>query len=446
MKNARGAELCKKVLSFAAGFACEVYMINSGEETAEASGGGIENVLRKETTGISIRVFKPGRQGFSYTTDLSTGGLERAAKDAIENCAYSGRDDNYAIPEPAEDTGAAVPVEVYDKSFSSVGMGVLEKTAMAMHDSALRYSPEIKRVFKSSAAKMEYEVFIESSRGVSKVQRGTLFSAGLEVVAERGEETQSGGEFGIKRFHGDLNAEEIAVIACRRALELLGAKKLKSMSIPVVLEPQVTAEFLGLVAEGLFADNVMRKKSVFASRLGQNVAAPCVTVIDDGTLPGGTGTEGFDAEGIPMKKKTLIENGNLKNFLHNDYTSRAMGTKSTGNAVRSLKEAPCVGISNFYMLPGRTERKELSAGAECMIVSGVIGMHTANPISGDFSVGINGTYFKNGEPLGPVSGMTMAGNIRDFLSNIEMAADDLTFYAGVGAPSVRIKKMTLSGD
>ncbi|NLC77635.1 MAG: TldD/PmbA family protein, partial [Clostridia bacterium] len=182
-------------------------------------------------------------------------------------------------------------------------------------------------------------------------------------------------------------------------------------------------------------------------KLGTQVCSSFISIIDDGALPGAIMSAPFDGEGVSTGRTALIEKGTLKNFLHNSYTATKDGVTSTGNAVRSFKSTPEVGTTNFFIEAGSVSRDELLSGIEQgFYVTEVMGMHTANPISGDFSVGASGLWIEKGKLTKAVRGVAIAGNLLSLLEQVDCVADDLTFFVGRGAPTVRIKEMTISGS
>ncbi len=235
--------------------------------------------------------------------------------------------------------------------------------------------------------------------------------------------------------------------AARRALSLLGAIPIESVKAPVVLESTVAQEFLSIMAGGFSADNVQKKRSLFQGRLDTAVAAPVVTVFDDGLLDGGLGTAPADDEAVPTGKKIVIQDGRLVLFLHNTYTARKDKTQSTGNAVRGgFKGIPGVGVTNLYIEPGKCSLEALiSQAGRGLLVTDVMGMHTANAVSGDFSVGATGFWIESGEKAYPVREITIAGNILDVMKNVDAVGSDLRFSGRIGSPSLLIKELSIGG-
>jgi PmbA protein len=251
----------------------------------------------------------------------------------------------------------------------------------------------------------------------------------------------------VKKFK-DLDPVKIGKEAAHRACQLLGAKVIKSQKIPLVLDPEIAAELLEVLVSPLTAEAVQKGKSLFLGKLEKSAAADKLTVIDHGRMENGLGTVPFDDEGVPTQETRLIEKGILKNYLFNTYTANKGGAKSTGNASRaSFMSTPDTGPTNLYISPGsRGPKSIVSSVKKGLYVTRVMGIHTANPISGDFSFGAAGIMIENGEKTHAVRGITMAGNLIEILMHIEEAGSDLRFFGSVGSPSLLIGGVSVSGS
>ncbi|NLK52699.1 MAG: TldD/PmbA family protein, partial [Syntrophomonadaceae bacterium] len=293
----------------------------------------------------------------------------------------------------------------------------------------------------------EYEVAIVNSLGLNAFYRGTFCGLYLVVVAQEPEDNQTGFAVQYRLRYTDLDPKQVGREAAAKAVRMLGARKIGTRRVPVVLDPYVATSFLGVLAPALTAEAVQKGKSLFAGKLGRSIGSEALTIIDDGTLPEGIASAPFDGEGVPSRRTVVLEKGNLNTFLYNTYTAARDQITSTGNGVRgSFKTTPEVGTTNFFIQPGPVAQKELIADIrEGLYVTEVMGMHTANPISGDFSVGAAGLWIKNGELTTPVRGIAIAGNLAEFLQGVEGVANDLTFFGGKGSPTVRIGQMAVSG-
>jgi PmbA protein len=219
------------------------------------------------------------------------------------------------------------------------------------------------------------------------------------------------------------------------------------MRCPVVLDNYVATEILEVLAPSFLAENVQKGKSLLAGRLGEQLFAPALRIRDDGTLPGGMATTPFDGEGVAHRDTVLVEGGELRGFLYDTFYACRDGKQSTGNATRGgVKSAPHMGVTNFFVERGDSPAGALLAGIGTgVLITDVMGMHTANPVSGDFSVGAAGFLIENGAVAGPVKGFAIAGNILELFRNVELVGDDLRFFGAVGAPSLRIAALDVSG-
>jgi PmbA protein len=318
---------------------------------------------------------------------------------------------------------------------------------MALERETFAVDKRIRRIRKASAGFSESETLIMNSSGAEAQYQGTACSSSIEAVAEDEGEQQAGSDFDVARFYRKLRIEDVGRKAAQRALDLLGARRIDSTKAPVILDADVAGEFLSVMASGVLAENVQKGKSLFTGKLGQEVVSPLVTIDDDGLLEGGMGSAPSDDELVPAKKKVVIDQGRLALFLYNTYTAAKDRTESTGNGVRGgFKGVPSVGVTNFYIRPGGHTLDEMIASLERgLFVTEVMGMHMANAISGDFSVGATGFWVEKGRKVYPVREITIAGNILDLMKNVDAVGSDLRFQGRIGSPSIRIKELSIGG-
>ncbi|HYM09701.1 MAG TPA: metallopeptidase TldD-related protein, partial [Bryobacterales bacterium] len=221
--------------------------------------------------------------------------------------------------------------------------------------------------------------------------------------------------------------------------------KVETRRVPVVFEPRAARTLLDSLFEAVSGESVYRHASFLAGKLGETVAAPGVTVIDDGTMPGGFGTSPFDDEGIPTRRTVIIEAGVLRNYLLNTYTARKLNLRTTGNASRSLAGNPGIGPGNFFFEPGPHPPAQILASvADGFYVTELMGFGV-NLVTGDYSRGAAGLWIRNGEPAFPVHEVTIAGNLNQMLRDIEMIGSDLEFRGPIAAPTLKIREMTVGG-
>ena len=389
---------------------------------------------------VAIRVLERQSCGFSYATSLDPTEIEEAAERALETAGVMEADPAFSFPEKSTYPSWAPP-EVRELS-AEEGLSLLEEVEKA----ALSYDPRVKRLQEVGLKQRSTTIFLANSLGVEVSVTLPGFSLVAVAVAEKDGEAQMGWEWQAGLRPEAISASAVGEEAARRAVARLGAKILSSAKLPILLPPHVAVDFLDLVSNALCGDQVVKGKSFLAGKLGRKVFSPLLTVVDDGLLPAGLESRPFDDEGYPQETKVLINEGVLERFLFDVYWGNKAGAGSTGNARRgSFKSPPTVEVTNFFIKPGSHSREELLSGAPKVLeVLEILGMHTADPVSGDFSVGVSGLLYENGIPR-PITGMALSGNIFELFQKVEAVGNDLRFYGSTGSPSILIGELDLSG-
>jgi PmbA protein len=425
--------------------AAEVFLRSYSSTTIEVKDQRVDAFDRAKDIGAGLRVLVKGRLGFAFTTDLSDAAIKTLTQAAITNAQNTEPDPFLSLPE--KPSTAYGQTTIYDPELVNLSEKDKIERVMAMEREAFAIDSKIKRIRKASAGFSDSETLIMNTNGAEVSYQGTACSSSIEVVAEDKGESQAGSEFDVNRFYRKLEIEEVGRRAARRALDLLGAKHIDSVRAVVVLEAPVAQEFLGLMASGFSAESVQKKRSLFINKLGKEVASPVITVLDNGLLEGGLGSAPSDDELVPVTKKTIINNGRLALFLYNTYTANKDKTVSTGNGMRGgFKGLPGVGVTNLYIEPGKESLEDLLKSLDKgLFVTEVMGMHTANAISGDFSVGATGFWIEKGKRAYPVREITIAGNILDLMRNVDAVGSDIRFSGRIGCPSLRVKELSIGG-
>jgi PmbA protein len=395
-----------------------------------------------------VRVFTDSRMGFAYTSDLTATGLKRVVDQALDACRYNEPDEHNGLPELATLDGMPGLVAADFEARS-----VEDRVAMALELDRLTAAQnrEVKRTAGAVYQDERGRVELYNTRGLRAWYDATVAFAYVEAIAERGEEMQSGFSFTYGRSASALDLQACAVEAADRGARLLGASQVPSRTVPVLFEPWAAAELLGTLASSISAEAVQKGRSLLAGRLGETVASPCITVIDDGRRADGMASRPWDGEGVSTQRTVIIDGGVLRSYLHNTYTARRDGTaRSTGNASRgSHKSTPELAPSNLVLVPGEESGEALLRRmGDGVLISDVHGLHTVNPVTGEFSLGINGFLVADGQRGAPVREMTVAGTILGLLQSVEAVGSDLRFMVGggfVGAPSLLVREMTISG-
>jgi PmbA protein len=239
--------------------------------------------------------------------------------------------------------------------------------------------------------------------------------------------------------------ENIGAEAARRTLRRLNGKRVPTQQVPIVFAPEMARSLINNIFEAANGDSIYRGASFWTGRLGEQVASPNVTVIDDGTLPGLFGTAPFDGEGLPTRRTVVIEKGVLKNYLLNTYTGRKLNMPSTGNASRGLAGTPGIGAGNLFLQKGSVSPEQLLADVKAgFYVTELMGFGV-NLVTGDYSRGAAGLWIENGELTYAVEEITIAGNLKEMFNNVTVIADDLIFRGAVASPTLRIDGMIIAG-
>lgn len=440
--------LAERVLADAApGEAMEVVTSWSLETEVRAYNGQVEHLISSDTAGVGVRILTDGRQGTAWAGGLDEESLRSCVSEARDNLRFASSDPNAGLAEP--DGCEVAPLDLFDERLA--GESTESKIALALELERLALAADGRIVGIESAdyADATSAAAIVSSNGIRACSSETTTYLGAYVLADDGSGTTSGFGFSVGRSGADLVPEVAARDAVERAIAQLGAVKVPSQRLTVVLDPYVTSQFIALVAEMLAGDAVVRGRSPFADRVGETVGSRLLTLFDDAVNPLAPTASEVDGEGLACRRVPLIEAGTLSGFMHNSYSARCAGTTSTGSAQRSsLQSPPSVGPFVVSLAPGATAAADiLGAVGQGVLVRELTGLHSGvNTISGDLSVGIEGLLIRGGELAEPVAEVTIASTIQKMLANVSAVGSDLTYFpweaTGV---TLAIDDMTLSG-
>ncbi len=440
-------DLAESVVGLAvAGEQLEVVVVHERETEARAYGGEVESLTVAESRGVGVRVVSGNQQGFAYTGTLDRDAVEEALAEARDNMSFATPDEYCGVAEP--DGVAPADLDLY--SLALPGHPTDDKVAMALELERLTLSADERIIGIESAEYSDSvsEAAVATTTGIRSTSRETGCFLSAYALAEQDGETQTGFGFSLGREPGDLDIEIASREAAERATRMLGAVKPPSGRLTVVLDPWVSAQFLGIVGGTLSGEMVQKGRSLFAERLGDNVAAPGVTLIDDPTDVCAFTASATDGEGLATRRNVLIDGGRLDRFVHNSQTARRAGTVSTGSAVRGYSSTPGAGVRAVSVVPGTLSQADLVAGIDDgILIQGVSGLHSGvNPVSGDFSTGAEGIRIRGGQLAEPVREFTIASTIQRMLLDIEAIGCDLQWLPMKAAGVTRvIGELTISG-
>ena len=426
------------------GVAGEVYLERSASTIITVHDGKIESLVQRGALGAGLRVFEGGRTAFQFTADLSPEGLIRAIETARAIAPHTKQDEANVLPVIA----ASVPPLVnHDPAVGETPVTTKMEIARAVERAARAESPKIERTREASYQDFLGRISIANTDGGRTSHEASRCYAAIELAATERGSSQTGNCVGWALGPQDLDPVSVGREAARRGLRKLGATQPRTARTTVVLDPEAAAGLFGSLA-GLFsAEAVLKKRSLFAGRLGETVASTAVTLVDDGGIAGGFSSAPVDGEGSPTGETVLIAKGALRAYFQSAYTARKMGVAPTGNGVRgAYTNAPEPSPTNLYLRPtGITREALLASVATGIYVTEWMGLHTVNTTTGDFSLGATGVTIESGRLGGGVDRMAISGNIASLLGSVEAVATDLVFLVQGGGATVLLRDVSISG-
>lgn len=404
--------------------------------------------LAKESliSGIGIRAIVNGAVGFSSTNDVER--IEEAALLAVKSAKVRGSDPQWSgLPwkkKPAPVRG------IFDKKLVDIEIeSCIDYTSELIKgaQSVSSVKPTSGHFICGSATKL-----ILNSNGVEIKEEDTIVEASVDTITKDAP-LSTASEFDISRKL-DIDFHKIGEKASLLALRSQNGVSAQTRDCAVLLEPLAFADILeNTLVASLNADNVQKGRSALIGKMNTKIATEELSIIDDGTLEGGIGTSSADDEGMPSRRNEVLKNGMLSSFLYDCYTAGKEKKESTSNAVRestgnsvrpSYTATPSIGIRN--MIIEHPSFDVIGETKDGVIVNTLIGAHTANPISGDFSVEARNSFLiKNGEIASPIKSMMISGNIFEVLKNIDGVGNDVRKVGNVITPTVRAAKMRVVG-
>lgn len=418
------------------------------EFEVKVADGAIVTLTQATSKGLGLRVFVDGRMGFCSTSDFRKDSLQHAVSRAVAMGREAAQDEHngLAVVEGGHQQ-AGKELDLYDPAVPALSTDTKIEWAHSLEAAARESHPAVTKFRDSGVSSGESQSVLATSTGATRAIRGTGISIWSNPIAEKDGELQTEVWWDSRTHLGDLESvESVGRKAGQRAARMLGAKPIKTQAIPVIFEPHLAAGLLGGILGALNGDMVYKRASFLADLLGQEIAAPRLTLIDDPLLPRRTGSAPFDGEGLATSKKTLIDGGKLTTFLYDSYTARKAKTEPTASARRSYASLPTAGCFNLYVAPGQDDPKEIVAGCDkAFVITRGLG-RGVNTVSGEYSRGANGLWIEGGEIIHPVQEVTIAGDFLTMLKGIDRVGSDLQMRGSSGAPTLRIAEMTVSGS
>ena len=408
--------------------------------------GQVETLKESGSRALGVRVFVGQRAANTSTSDLSPEGVEHLVRGAIELAKITSEDPMGGLPAADELGQRTEELDLYYEDVYSLPNEERIEMARRGEKAALDFDPRLTNSDGSSFdASIGHKVLANSLGFVGEYRSSYCSISVAPIATDEAGNMQRDYWYSVARTLGKLDSpEEVGRIAAERTLRRLG--RVKTQKAPIVFDRQTSGALLDHIFDAVNGDAIYRHASFLAGKLGQPIFGKNVTIVDDGTRRGGFGTRPFDGEGVPTRRTTVVEQGELKSYLMNTYTAKKLGLKTTGNASRGLAGTPGIGNGNFYLEPGAKSQEEIIKGIkQGLLVTEFLGFGV-NLVTGDFSRGASGMWIENGELAYPVEEITVAGNLGEMFANIAEVGSDLVWRSSVACPTLHIEGMTIAGE
>lgn len=454
--------LLKKAMGLGADMA-EVYVSEGQSIKAESKKLDLHALDQSKGFAYSIRTIKGGNLGFSYSNDPD--GADMVVRAAIDSMQFTSADEFNELPE-AQD--GYPEMDISDPLIREIDSTRAVQYAKMVEKAALEHDDRIKRIRKASASFASSETLIMNSKGLRHWYAATSCSASIMAVAEAGkggksgngddaepdsnesiQDSQMGWGFDSGRFVSDIDYTRVGREGARRAVDMLGAGRPEPQRTSLLVDNSVAAELLSVLASMMSADNVQKKKSLLAGKVGQLICSPHVNITDNPLRAGTPAQRPMDSEGVSTRANTLVEHGRLMGYMHNTHSAAKWGVSTTANALRGGASAlPGVGPQCLIVEPSDTQGRGVEDMLKTMnkglYLQDAMGVHTINPVSGEYSIGVSGQWIEGGQAVRPIKEAVISGNLLDLFRSIESTGSDLRFFGSIGSPSLLIPSIDLS--
>jgi PmbA protein len=426
--------------------AADGFLIEEQSFSASVRLGQVDTVTHSREQRLALRVFAGRASAAASTSDLSRASLERVVDEATALARVTAEDPHAGLPDPAELADRVPDLELEDQEGPELTPEAKIELARRAEAAALAVDPRVTNSEGAEYFDRRARYAYATSHGFARGYATSSFGLTVSPVASKDGEMQRDAWYTYARRRRALEApESVGRTAAERALRRLGARKVKTAEVPVIFDPETAASLLRSIAGAASGPSLYRRASFLLERLGTRVAAPAVTIVDDGLIHGALGSRPFDGEGLATRRTVLVGEGTLSSYLLDTYSARKLGLRSTHHASRD-GAGVSVGTTNLMLLAGTTPPAELIRSVRNgFYVTELIGFGV-NGVTGDYSRGAVGLWIDNGELAYPVEEITVAGNLLEMWKNVEGVGNDLVFRDRTAAPTLLIGRMVVAGS
>lgn len=398
-----------------------------------------------QSDGFSLRVLLEGGEGLLKVPKINKDNFQGLVDRAMAVAKNTPKDPARFLGKPPVGLGQPIPT---DSGIFKESAALLLEELKDLEETALKSSPKLKKVVRLYTEEEEEHKTIVNNLGVNLTTSSTSTSFLVEVLAEEAQETEISWEGLAARFGSDIKKKDVLLEAARMAVLALGGKPLASGVYTILIHPRVGTQLLSLLAQALSAQAVQAGRSFLKDLLGKEVGSKNLSVVDDPGRPHGLASTLFDDEAVPCSSLPVIEKGILKNYFYDLRTAKKAHVSSNGRGFRpGLGNSPSPQPTNFFIEPGVFSMEQLlSAEKTVFLLHDIMGLHMAEPVTGEFSLGASGFLYENGRLLRPVRGMTLAGTVSSLLKNATAVGNTVHWMSSFGAPPLLVNGLTLSGN
>jgi PmbA protein len=424
--------------------AADVVAVEGDSASVQVRLSAVDKLSKAKEKRLGLRVYFAHRSAGMSTSDFSPAALDDLVETTCALAQAVVEDPHAGLPEPAALASDQPDLDLYDGQV--IPMDRLIDLAIRTEQAALAVDPRLTNSEGADFGTFAGRTLFANSHGFYGEYQSSSFSSSVSPIAVEGGLMQRDYWYSVGRKFAALDSPEaVGREAGRRTVRRLGARKIPTCRVPVVFDPEMAGSFLGNLCSAVNGYAIYKGASYLIGRLGERIAPDTVTVYDDGRMPEGLGSKPFDGEGLATRKTVMVERGVLTSYLLDTYAARKLGLASTGNASRSVGEAPSAGATNFYLAPGPVSPEEIVRSVKRgLYVTELIGFGI-NMVTGDYSRGVVGYWIENGELVYPVEEITIAGNLKEMWMSVEAIGNDLVFRGRIASPTVKIAEMTVAG-
>jgi PmbA protein len=426
--------------------AADAFVVEDQSFSAQVRLGQVDTVKHAREQHMALRVFVGQSVAAASSSDLSRESVTRLVDEAVSLARVTSPDDKSGLPDASELARRVPDLDLRDRSGHDLSPEDKIELARRCEAAALAADPRITNSEGGDFGDRRARYAYATSHGFSGEYETSSFSLSVAPVAAENGQMQRDYWYHVTRKRAQLEApEDIGRTAARRTVRRLGARQVKTTEVPVIFDPDMAATLVRHISGAASGPALYRRASFLVGKLGERIAAPSITIVDDGTIPGALGSRPFDGEGLPVRRTVIVEQGVLRSYLLDTYTGRKLGLPSTHHAAR---DGSGVGVSttNLYLAAGSTDPAEMIRSVKNgLYVTELIGFGV-NGVTGDYSRGAVGLWIENGELAYPVEEITVAGNLLEMLNTVEAVGNDLVFRDRTAAPTLLIGRMTVAGS